>query len=64
MQNVFGEAKPREAVIAERTGKSEEEILKESVKAEKLRVRDLSSCNITAAYLPASSCPYRPCSFV
>ena len=38
-QNVFGAAKPREAVIAERTGKTEEEILREAVRAEKLRVR-------------------------
>jgi hypothetical protein len=35
---VFGEAKPREAIIAQRTGKTEEEILKEAAKQEKLRV--------------------------
>ncbi len=37
--NVFGDAKPREVVIADRVGKSEEDILKEEVKKEKLHVR-------------------------
>lgn len=40
LQNPFGEAKPREAVIASRVGKTEEEILKEEVKKEKLHVGD------------------------
>ncbi|GAB4820772.1 hypothetical protein N2152v2_007818 [Parachlorella kessleri] len=35
----FGEAKPREAIIASRVGKTEEEILKEEVKKEKLHLR-------------------------
>ncbi len=39
MQSPFGEAKPREAIIASRVGKTEEEILKEEVKKEKLHVR-------------------------
>lgn len=38
-QSPFGNAKPREAVIASRVGKSEEEILKEEVLKEKLHVR-------------------------
>lgn len=39
MQNPFGDAKPREAVLASRTGKSEAEILVEEVKAEKPKVQ-------------------------
>jgi hypothetical protein len=39
VQNPFGDAKPREKVLASRTGKSETEILKEEVKAEKPKVR-------------------------
>ena len=39
-QNPFGEAKPREAVLSTRLGKSEEEILRESVKAERPKVRE------------------------
>jgi hypothetical protein len=39
VQNPFGDAKPREAVLASRTGKSEAEILVEEVKAEKPKVR-------------------------
>ncbi|WPT13780.1 hypothetical protein PSENEW3_00001619 [Picochlorum sp. SENEW3] len=35
---VFGDAKPREVVIADRVGKSEEDILKEEVQKEKLHV--------------------------
>jgi hypothetical protein len=38
LQNPFGDAKPREAIIASRVGKTEEEILKEEVKKEKLHV--------------------------
>lgn len=34
-----GAAKPRELVIAERTGKTEEEILKEAVKKERPKLR-------------------------
>lgn len=37
-QNPFGAAKPREAVIAEKLGKTEEEVLKEEVTKEKLHV--------------------------
>lgn len=39
MQNPFGAAKPREAIIAEKLGKTEEEVLKEEVSKEKLHVR-------------------------
>jgi hypothetical protein len=39
MQSLFGAAKPRELVIAQRVGKSEEEILKEEVQKDKLHVR-------------------------
>lgn len=42
LQNPFGDAKPREAIIASRVGKTEEEILKEEVKKEKLHVRQLA----------------------
>lgn len=38
LQNPFGAAKPREAVLATRVGKKEEEILKEEVLKEKLAV--------------------------
>ena len=38
LQNPFGAAKPREAVLANRVGKKEEEILKEEVLKEKLQV--------------------------
>lgn len=38
LQNPFGAAKPREAVLASRTGKSETEILKAEVQAEKPKV--------------------------
>jgi hypothetical protein len=37
--NPFGAAKPREAVLAARTGKTEAEILQEAVKSERLRLR-------------------------
>ncbi|PRW56023.1 type II cytoskeletal 2 epidermal [Chlorella sorokiniana] len=37
--NPFGAAKPREAVIAEKLGKTEEEVLKEEVSKEKLHLR-------------------------
>jgi hypothetical protein len=37
-QNPFGEAKPREAVLSTRLGKSEEEILKEEIKSERPKV--------------------------
>ena len=38
MQSPFGDAKPREAIIASRVGKTEEEVLKEEVQKEKLHV--------------------------
>lgn len=38
-KNPFGDAKPREAVLASRTGKSENEILAEEVKSEKPKLR-------------------------
>lgn len=38
MQSPFGAAKPRELIIAQRVGKSEEEILKEEVQKDKLHV--------------------------
>lgn len=37
-QNPFGDAKPREAILASRTGKSETDIVKEEVKSEKPKV--------------------------
>jgi hypothetical protein len=43
MQNPFGNAKPREAVLASRTGKSETEILVQEVKSEKPKVPRRSS---------------------
>ena len=39
IQSPFGAAKPREVIIATREGKSEEDILKEEVKKEKLHLR-------------------------
>ncbi len=42
MQNPFGAAKPRESVLANRSGKKEEEILKEEVLKEKLQVERVS----------------------
>jgi hypothetical protein len=39
VQSPFGAAKPREVVIATRVGKTEEDVLKEEVKKEKLHVR-------------------------
>ncbi|GBF93336.1 hypothetical protein Rsub_06374 [Raphidocelis subcapitata] len=38
-KNPFGEAKPREAVLSTRLGKSEEEILKEEIKSERPKLR-------------------------
>ena len=40
MQSVFGAARPRETIIAARVGKTEEEILKEEVQKEKIKVRE------------------------
>lgn len=37
--SLFGDAKPREVVIADRVGKSEEDVVKEEVKKEKLHLR-------------------------
>lgn len=37
--SLFGDAKPREVVIADRVGKTEEDVLKEEVKKEKLHLR-------------------------
>jgi len=45
VQNPFGDAKPREAVLASRTGKSENEILAEEVKSEKPKVGAAMSCS-------------------
>lgn len=39
VQNPFGDAKPREQVIAQRVGTTEEDVLKEEVKKEKLHLR-------------------------
>lgn len=39
LQNPFGDAKPREQVIAQRVGRTEEDVLKEEVKKEKLQLR-------------------------
>lgn len=44
VQNPFGDAKPREAVLASRTGKSENEILAEEVKSEKPKVGAAAPC--------------------
>lgn len=44
MQSPFGAAKPREVVIATRVGKTEEDVLKEEVKKEKLHVRAVGAC--------------------
>ena len=44
MQSAFGAAKPREVVIATRVGKTEEDVLKEEVKKEKLHVRAVGAC--------------------
>ena len=52
-QNPFGAAKPREAVIAEKLGKTEEEVLKEEVTKEKLHVRLLAG--LAAAAEPAAA---------
>lgn len=38
LQSPFGDAKPREVVIAQKVGKTEEEVLKEEVSKEKLHV--------------------------
>ncbi|KAL4457646.1 hypothetical protein ABPG75_012511 [Micractinium tetrahymenae] len=38
-KNPFGDAKPREVVIAQKVGKTEEEVLKEEVSKEKLHLR-------------------------
>lgn len=50
-QNPFGAAKPREAVIAEKLGKTEEEVLKEEVSKEKLHVSRVERgwCRCTTA---------------
>lgn len=50
-QNPFGAAKPREAVLAEKTGKTESEILQEEVNKEKLKVQLL-----IAALYPSYIC--------
>ena len=39
MQNPFGDAKPREAVIAQRTGKDENEVLQEAAKEYQVKIR-------------------------
>ncbi len=59
LQNPFGDAKPREAVIASRTGKSEEEILKEAVKSERPKVGCVCSvafCGKHPAHVVAFAC--------
>ena len=38
LQNPFGQAKPREAILATRTGKKEEDILRDELLKEKLKV--------------------------
>ena len=45
-QNPFGAAKPREAVLANRSGKTESEILQEEVAKEKLKVLLTVDCCI------------------
>lgn len=39
MQNPFGDAKPREAVIAERTGKDEKDVLAEAASEYQVKIR-------------------------
>lgn len=39
MQSPFGEAKPRESILAGRSGRKEEDILKDELSKDKLRVR-------------------------
>ena len=54
-QNPFGAAKPREAVLANRSGKSEREILLEEVQKEKLKVRAPAADSKTCGHLICSS---------
>lgn len=69
-QSPFGNAKPREAVIAGRVGKSEEEVLKEEVNTQyKLHVRGNGRMAFTvccsAWTQPARSDAFHfPCSYV
>lgn len=51
LQNPFGAAKPREAVLADRSGKTESEILQEEVAKEKLKV--LPTLDGCIAYMSA-----------
>lgn len=39
MQNPFGQAKPRESILAGRSGRKEEDILKDELSKERLNVR-------------------------
>jgi hypothetical protein len=55
LQNPFGDAKPREKVLATRTGKSETEILKEEVKAEKPKVGANSTATAAAVSGPLTA---------
>ncbi len=48
-QNPFGAAKPREAILASRSGKTEDEILREELAKEKLKVRALALACMTSA---------------
>lgn len=40
MQNPFGEAKPREAILAAKTGRSEQDIVREEASKTKVHVRE------------------------
>jgi len=46
VQNPFGQAKPRESILATRTGKKEEDILRDELLKEKLKVAPLPSANL------------------
>ena len=48
-QNPFGAAKPREAILAERSGLTEQEVLQAEVKKDKLNVRSTSRIVVITA---------------
>lgn len=51
LQSPFGDAKPREVVIAQKVGKTEEEVLKEEVSKEKLHVSRMPAGMLSDARL-------------
>lgn len=56
-QNPFGDAKPREAILAAKTGRTEEEIVREEASKTKIHVCVVSTSCVLATSSPTAGAP-------